>query len=328
MKFLRMLAALAASSAMVHAADLSVERIWTGVNGKTFLGTFVKFSPDRQTVDFLTSAGKVVSVSFSNLSAADQLALVPPPPETVPLGDKEKFKPESAVRRTFVPGMVPMGDFSVWGYRTVDVMWFSMLWWDTMGVLEFEKKGGDLPRRAEWLSKKLKGHIVKGAGKDPSEWGACEKGMLAFFEAELKEVAVCRIHRERQDFRLERLCAFARGANAVGLRLCRQSADKSRSHTLAAVESLAEDGTFVIHAYGKRLTGKVTPRDAAAVAFEVSNLQDLPAEIAAGSPKFLLDKTEWGEVFVVKPYVFANKGVSSPPPLDESFPFGGPPAAP
>lgn len=297
------------------------ERIWSGVNGKTFRGTFHRLQPDGATAEFFTGQGKLVVVAVSNLIAADQKLILDrgkkgsPTTEESPaaVGDPAAFKPEATPARAFLA--LDSKKFGAVEWQTMtDALWISFLWWDQAGVLEVPKKGG-LERKAEWLYKELSRKLS----------GGTQKGIEDYFAENLKEVAACRITREQKDLNVVRLGALCSGSKAVILNMTMTYSNGRDFSVSTALESLGGDGAFVFHVFGKRFAGTakaVAPdeknKDAAGrIEFVLTNRQDLPAYYAGNEARFFLKTAGGDDVWVIKPYIYAMPGKPSPLPPEQ-----------
>jgi hypothetical protein len=65
----------------------SEERLWTGINGRNFRGTFQTLEENRTKAVFITATGQPVAVALTNLIPADQELLLAP----TPVPEKDKF---------------------------------------------------------------------------------------------------------------------------------------------------------------------------------------------------------------------------------------------
>lgn len=305
------------------------ERLWTGLNGKTFRGTFHAVSADGTNVEFFTTLGKMTTVALSNLIPRDRELIInrdrqEPGPGVAPVGHPKAFKPESTPDRSLIPMLDPKPFNDDGNESIVSALWVSLLWWDRTKVLEVPKKG-DFPRKAEWLHKELTRAVAAG-GDRAATLEETKKGMEGYFRNDLKELATCRIFFEPGGVPATRLSSLARGPNVVILNTQMTYANSRKFTVCAAVESISDTGEFVIHVFGKRFTGsmvpmkdekKAQPRE---VGYELvfNNRIDLPEYYARNDPKFYM-RERWNGVLVLKPYVYLMPGKVSPPPPDEGF---------
>jgi hypothetical protein len=310
---------LSLASLGVIAAEPAPTRLWTGVNGKTISGSLCQLTPDREKVEILLADGKTVTIALSNLISADrEIALSGGQSSATAEG---LFKPITPPNRKLMMALDPEKSGFESNSAMIDAIWLSFLWWDQAGVLEIPKKG-DFEAKAEWLYKKLVRYTLNGEDNLSAE--ETKKGVEAYFKAEYDKVAACQIRFEKKDFTALRLSELAQGANVVLLRMSMEYADKNVFTMAAALESMSEDGSFVLHLMGKRLTGKLRrtefnprePRKPVASELVLDQPGELPDFYRAQSPRFYVGQSSWNAAIVLKPYVYLTPGkvVPLPPP--------------
>lgn len=314
----------------VNAGELDRERLWTGINGKAFRGTFHQTSPDGTKVEFLSIEGRIITVAIGNLIESDRNLIRNPTSPTAPsaaptAADPAAFKAIGALDRSLMPGLDPRKFGGSTEEAIVDALWISLLWWNQAGILEIPKKG-DFDRKAEWLHKRLSRLIATGGRSSASAQDA-KAGVEQYFVDELKDVAGCRTFMETKDFSPARLGRFAQGPNAVILKMTMTYAN-GRDFTLSTVlESMRDDGKFAIHVFGKRFTGQLKPvagdkdRNSKTIPVEyvLDGLEPLPEYYANNGAKIFMGNRSWNAVLVVKPFVYATPGKPAPLPADEEF---------
>ncbi len=300
------------------------ERLWTGVNGKSFRGTFHKLSPDRKKAEFLSADGKLLMVAFDNLIQADRdWILNPPKPPADPNapGDPSMFKPVASPNRMLTPMLDPKTFGCATDHSLVDALWISLLWWDQTKVLEVPKKG-DLEVKAEWLHKKLTRAVVVGGDNVSAE--DAKKGVEEYFAEELEEIAACRINIYQKDFTPARLAGFLQDSNAVVMRMSMQYANGRDYAVSSVLESMKEDGSFVFHVFGRRFSGRLKllekekqlPGDEVINEYVLDRPGDLPDYYATNEARFFMGMKNWNATLVLKPYVFLTPGKAIPLPAE------------
>jgi len=328
MNLLRLLGVLGCLGGLAAADDLVSERLWTGINGRAFRGTFHQISADGMKAEFLTEQGKTMTVALANLIQADRERILNrgkavPAANPTPVGDPAAFMPAATPNRTLVPGLDPKQFGGSTNDSLVDALWVSLLWWDQAGVLGVPKKG-DLERKAEWLHKQLT-RVIAASGGHVASVEEAKKGLEKYFLTELKELATCRTIVEHGDFSAARLAHFAQGANVVILQMSMTYGKRKDFTMCATLEAIDLDGKFAIHVFGRRFTGRLKPvkeqkdRNARTVACEyvLDRREDLPDDYARNEATFFMGTSPLDGVLVLKPYVYQTPGKPSPLPPDE-----------
>jgi hypothetical protein len=311
-------------------AQPTSERVWTGVNGKSFSGAFHRLSPDKKKVDFLSKDGKLVTVALENLIPEDRELILNPTKVTsavpVATGDLSQFKPVATPNRMLIPSLDPKALGCPTDKALIDALWISLLWWDQTGVLAVPKKG-DLESKAQWLHKKLTRSV--GAGGDYIGVEDAKKGVEKYFSEELEKVGACRITVETKDFSAVRLGGFLEGSNAVVLEMSMLYVNGNGYTVSSALESMSEDGKFAVHIFGRRFTGRLKPMEkekqqpGEAVGFEyvLDRPGDLPDFYITNGARFFMGKEPWNAAIVLKPYVYLEPGKPVPLPAEEERPI-------
>lgn len=303
--------------------------MWTGINGKSFRGTFHHLSEGGVKAEFLATDGRILTVALSNLIPTDRERILNPlKPSSNPAapGDSNGFKPVTSPDRKLMPGLDPKVFGGTTDESLVDAMWISLLWWDQTGVLAVPARG-DLKDKAEWLHKKLLRSVAAGVGNVSAE--DAQKGVERYFSEELEKVASCRINLEAHEFTATRLAGFLQGANAVVLRMSMKYANGRDYSVSTVLESMSEDGKFVFHVFGRRFSGFLKPMEdgkagtPGSVPFEyvLDRPGDLPDYYAQNEARFFMGKESWNAAIVLKPYVYLEPGKPVPLPAEEERPI-------
>jgi hypothetical protein len=310
------------------------ERIWSGINGKTFRGNFNRVMPDGTSAEFYTDRGKLVVVALSNLIERDRQLIFDRDKKDAPAvaGDPAAFKPQPTPNRSTIPSLDPKKFGASNWEAMVDALWVSLLWWNQSDILEVPKKG-DWERKAEWLHKELTRKMAS-TGKSSTTLEEAKTGLEKYFEENLKEVAACRILIEKDDLSFSRLRLFCAGANVVILKMT-MTYDNGRDFSVGtALETIGDDGKFVFHIFGKRFTGmaKAVPaegKDARKVEFVLDDPKDLPAYYAQNGARFFLGGNSWNGALFITPYIYLTPGKPVPlPPAEDSAAMRKAPSGP
>jgi hypothetical protein len=322
---IRFLASVLIVMTVLASAQTTPERLWTGINGKNFSGVFHQLSPDGKKAEFLSSDGKLVSVAVENLIPKDREVILNPLKTNVSdvtvVADMSLFKPVASPSRQSTPLLSPKTFGCSTNQSLVDALWIALLWWDQSMVLEVPKKG-DLESKALWLHNKLTRAVVVG-GDNPTAEDA-KKGVEDYFADELEKVAACRVKIEQKDFSPTFLAGLLQGSNAVVMRMSMEYSN-GKNYTMSSVlESMTQDGNFVIHIFGKRLKGRLKLMEAEKRGvnppvfweYVLDPTSELPDYYATNEAKFLMGKTTWNAVLVLKPYIYLTPGKIAPLPVE------------
>ena len=307
----------------------AVERLWTGINGKSFRGSLHHLAADRTNAEFLSTDGKLLTVALANLIPDDREWILnpskPSPGGPAAAGDMSQFKPVASPNRKLTPLLDPKTVGCRTDHSLVDALWISLLWWDQTGVVPIPKNG-DLESKAEWLHKRLTRAVVKGGDSVSAE--DAKKGVEQYFSEELEKAAACRITIEQQDFSAVRLAGFLQGSNAVVMLMSMQY-ENGRDFAVGCVlESMDEDGKFVFHMFGRRFSGQLKPMDGKKPAapgsvpseYVLDQPQDRPDHYAQNGARFFMGPAKWNAAVVLKPYVYLTPGKVVPLPADGAAP--------
>lgn len=325
-------------------AQVSGERIWTGANGKNFRGTFHRLAPDKKTADFLSTEGKLITVSIDNLSAPDRELLLNPtrapktapaslPEDPAPAGEKSSVgqmlpAPEgfSAIRqphRQISKLMVPKSYGGTNSGDLVDAAANAIAWWDQSNVLAIPSRGDDFDK-IRWVRKRLDGMMKGGKNPDAND---LKLGIEKYFASELKDIATCRVTLETKDFSVKRMAEMAKGADAIILEMSMTYGNGRDFSVNTHLETITEDGEFSMILHGKRLFGILKPpvkkglpeSDGPTLEFVISNPTELVDFHIENEARFHIGARIWNTIIAVRPYIYAEEGKPVPlPPLEAS----------
>ncbi len=297
-------------------ASAAEERVWTGVNGRTFTGSFHVFSSDRTKATFLTREGQLVTVALQNLIPADrELLLNPPKAAPAPAaGDGFKELPES--NRGRIPSLHPKEFGASDAESLTDALWIAMLWWDKVGLLEVPK-AGDEDSKAEWLHKELTRQLSRG-GRSAASLEEAKAVVEEFFADHHKDTATARAKILSHDLSMADMVATLKGSDAVVMKLT-MTYENNRDFSICTVlEQLTPQGEFAFHVFGRRLRGKVLTAADGSLEFSVLNREELPPHYATQGARFHYKPDRaWNGLLVMQPFVYATKGKPSPLPPEE-----------
>lgn len=304
----------------------AMERTWTGVNGKNFLGIFARTYEDGGSkAEFITSAGKVVTVALDNLIEQDrQLILVfegkaPAKPAVPAVNQSEFFKKLPIADRKKIPPLESEGIATVEYESIVDAVWVSLLWWDAEGIMPVPKSG-DFDRKADWLYKELHRSIAE-RGNDTASLEQTKEGLAEYFERRLEETGTFKAQ-ILYNVDVESISRRTTGNTFVVLKMTMTYSDSKAYSTAAALESMEPDGTFVMHMFGRRLTGKMTAAPAKKGAengakvydLVVNNPEVIPDYYKQNKAKFSIGDQHWNGALLVDPFVYKTPGMKAPIP--------------
>lgn len=327
-----------ASIAFSYSTDLTQERIWTSKDGKTLRGTFVRLVNDGKQVEIFISSRNVVAIALENLSVADRELLIAVGSENKlqPVqqsGDPSMFKDFAALDRKKLP-LINQGDF---GNKASDCVPSSfcnfLLWWDQEGVLEIPKRG-DFEKKAEWIHSRLARYCGtrNTAGTSVSD---ASKGFKEYFTKDISELAALKIKIDK-DLRPANLARYTRGVNATMLQMTIREPGSGDSGHWVALLSAEEDGTVIFHTWGIRFEGKIEvigqspplvvkidgqervfhAEHSTCYEIKITNREDTPEWFRNSRKRFLLLPEESDSIYVIKPYVYKDKGKTAHAPLD------------
>lgn len=302
----------------VFAGQPVSEKTWTGVNGKSFRGTFVRLSEDKSTVEIATPQGKILKVAFTNLIKMDQEYVLDPSGKAAP--DKETtareargFKQLPAPDRALYLPLKPK-DYQVEEEEAmVDALWVSLLWWDLTSQVSVPKSG-DLDAKARWLHKQLVRKVAQ-PGRDVASLEEGAAGIIAYFNEELKETATCKTEtiaiKELTPARVSEQCT---GANVVILKMTMTYSNNRDFSTCLALESMDASGKFTAIAFGKRLPGRMVEANGSGKdGKKIYNIQwdnpdTLPEHYLKNGAQFHMGPSSWNGALVLKPFIYQLPG--------------------
>jgi hypothetical protein len=306
------------------APEASQERPWTGVNGATFLGTYARTLDQGKKVQFLTSEGKIVTVAVENLSEKDREIIRAfegkgPAKPAPAAASKEAFKELPVAARMRIPTLKPKDFGGTDDESVVDALWVSLLWWDATGIVPIPKTG-DTGRKATWLHKELSRYVAKG-GKGAASLQEAQRGVGEYFNKRLEETATCKCE-IRNVFEPGELAKLATGNDIVILRMT-MTYSNARDFVVAGVlESMEADGSFVMHLFGERFTGRMAanperePERPGEKTHELtlSDREKMPEHYKTQGARFYFGENSWNGVLLMTPYVYKTPGKKAPIP--------------
>ncbi len=320
------------SAVSQDAPDPTAERPWTGTNGATFRGTYSRTLDFGAKIEFLTSSGKTVKVAIENLSKKDQETILAfekanrakANPSAI---DEDAFKELPVADRSLIPERKPE-DYDLDGDESlVDAIWVSLLWWDAAGIAPIPKKG-DYDKKAEWLYEELNRYIAKG-GRSAATVEDGKEGITQYFKKRLEDVGACKVTAfgcydaalAKVDLEPGGISKLAAGNDILVLKISMEYANGRNFTVSAAMEKVEEDGTFAIHLFGNRFTGKMAvvadkrPAVPKGKVYELvlNDRLDLPEYYLAQEPRFYFGEN--GDGFLhLKPYIYKEPGKTVPIP--------------
>jgi hypothetical protein len=327
--FVCLLVALA--STIASADEITAERVWSNPKGETFRGTWVRTLDGGKQVEVRNPNGKLFVVALADLSEADR-QLVTAYLKEQSQDDAAAFKSFPALNRENLP-VIGQEDF---GNKASDCVPSSfcnfLLWWDQAGVLEIPKRG-DFENKAEWVHSRIARYCVT-RNNSGTYVDDATKGFREYFEKDLPDLATLKI-RIDYDLRPENLARYTVGENATMLQMTIREAPRHDSGHWVALVSASADGTLVFHTWGARFEGKLEVLEkkpelirlgtvdsgmqtvpATSYEIKIRNTADLPEWFRNGDRKFILDPVQWDSIYVLKPFVYGEKGKPAKPPSD------------
>ncbi len=315
MKFVRRMLCLTAAGLLAVSAAPTEERVWTGVNGRTFRGTFHIFEENQSKAVFINAANQRVVVALENLIPADRellLGTTPTPDEEVGGG----FKKLPAPDRSLIPDLDPKDLGARDDEALTDAIWTAILWWELGGIVEVPGRG-DFQKRADWLHGQLSRSISRG-GRRSALLDDGKEGVDRYFADHLADTAVCRTKLVLNRPTVDEIASQLTGARAVVIKMSMEY-DNGRTFSIATtLESLTPDGKFVFHVFGTRLHGTVETSPDGNQEWVIANRDDIPAHYQTQGARFLFLDAPWHGLLTLEPFVFATKGKPSPLPPEEA----------
>jgi hypothetical protein len=297
----------------------SEERLWTGINGRTFRGTFHTFEENSTKAVFITATGQRVAVALSNLIQTDRDLLLAPTQEPTTTGG---FKTLPIPDRSLTPTLKPE-DF---GQKNSDGLtnatWSALLWWENAGILQIPGRG-DFEKRAEWLFAQLDRNITRG-GRSAASFEDAKSGIEKYFADHLADTATCRIKIYPEVQSIRQITAALTGSNAVVIKMTMQYENGRDFSCAMLLESISPDGKFILFDSGKRLNGTIKTSPDGSQEWIISNRSDLTEHDQSQGARFFVKTIAWNGLLVIEPFIYATKGQPAPVPQDA----GNPPPAP
>lgn len=336
------------------AAPLDEERLWTGKNGKSFRGIFIRVVENGAKAEIASNTGKVFTIDIDNLIAGDRLLIRSAMAKKKAAEDEAKARKEAKKDKKEVdedeepegfkrPPVTPRAtliavDPDDVGSRKSDpvlnTLWQFVCWWDARDILPIPKKG-DAEDRMEWAHERLARYCRVRSGTSVIRPRQALEGLAEYFEENLANLATVNLALDT-DFNPETLQRYCDGINAVTLKMTMTYAGGSREYTAcAALESIDEKGNAVLHVWGQRKNARITIKDRrpnravfraeylsqASSSYTVTfdNLDGIPDHIRKQKPSFLLDPNDHDVVILAKPHLFEVAGQRRPRPKDPLF---------
>lgn len=342
MNFVLRMLCLTAAGMLFTSVAVAEERIWTGLNGRTFRGTFLNFEENRTKAIFFTSANEQITVALENLIPADRERLgapaaVPAPdplptptvsatPTAPPVADTgDGFKKLPNANRAIIPDVKSKDLGKSSEEALVDAIWISLLWWEKASILEVPGRG-DSAKRAEGLHEDLSREIAKG-GRSSATLEEGKKGIEEYFKDNLSDTAACRVTIVKDRLTVPVIAAALVESRAVVMKMSMKY-DNGRDFSVATVlESLTPEGKFTFHVFGTRLHGEVKTAADGKQEWIVANRDAIPEYYRNQGALFFFNQEPWNGILIMEPFVYATKGKPSPlPPQQDVKP--APPVAP
>ena len=197
-------------------------------------------------------------------------------------------------------------------------------------MLEIPKRG-DFEAKAEWVHTKVAKYCGtrNTAGTSAADAG---EGFVKYFAEEIGDLATLRFM-EDHDLRPANLARYTTGSDATMLEMTTVKANGSENGHWVALISVRPDGRVVFNTWGARFEGVMKPlkesdkmiavggRQVPATTYEIhlDNREKLPDWVNEGEIRFVLNPAKFDGIYVLRPYLFAEKGKKSPPPADALF---------
>ncbi|MGJ8644482.1 MAG: hypothetical protein ACSHX9_13820 [Luteolibacter sp.] len=316
--------------AFICAEGLMEERVWTGKNGKTFLGIYVTTDADGKIV-FNTSRDKLVHVDPANLSDED-LAFIEKHSkqdstasvESPPTGDLTKFITDPAIDRSTIP-IIDQGKY---GNKASDCVPSSfcnfLLWWDQENYLPIDKKGS-FDRKAEWIHTKV-GRYFDTRNNSGTTGADAVKGISRYFLEDLEETANHRLI-VVNDCAPENLARYTVGPVATMLEVSIfHGEDYETSHWVALTQANA-NGEIEFNTWGRKFDAKLvqiggnTPQRPHKYDIVLSDPSQMTDWMQTNEVRFVIDPERYDYLTAVIPYRFSTPGGKTPVPPDPRFDF-------
>jgi len=326
----RLLLLLVATLATPALADPHEERLWTGINGKTFTGAYMSTDQRTGKYSFVLTGGKTYLIDPKNLSGKDlqwlDLELHPEKKPNPKATDPDAFLPDPKLDRKVFP-IINQADF---GSKASDCVPSSfcnfVLWWDMESYLPIDKRGG-FDKKAEYIHSRMARYFKtrNTAGTDLRD---AADGAKAYFKKELGEIATVRV---LSDYNCDpdNLRRYTTGANATLLGVSVYYGRKNEGGHVVALSHVEDNGDLVMYTWGARIRGRLgiiekdlrlpkttTSETGHKYAVEFMNRGDLPDWMIEYEVRFEIDPANWDGLMVVSPYRYKTPGAALPPPPD------------
>lgn len=319
-----------------QAAENPGDRIWTGKNGATFRGVYAETIENGGKIRFFTTNGKMLLVAFGNLIESDQKIILGIEGKAAPGEKQEKssFDPDAfKVLPIADRGLIPERDPKDFGgtdeEAIVDALWVSLLWWNAFEVMPIPKTG-DFDRKAEWLHKDLTRFVGEGRSGTTTLHEA-KQGIEKYFSHRLEEKGAVKAsilnNRCLMPADLE---LMTNGNQIVVLKLSMDYGNSDNFSTSAALERASADGTFALHLFGNRHTGRLVeqagekpaypaqengkPTEGKVYELVLNDRTSLPERHIENEAKFFINRKSWGGALILEPYVYKVEGEPAPLP--------------
>lgn len=315
------------------ASPLDAERVWTGKNGKTLKGAFIRLMDDGNAIELATAEGKFLKVELANLSEADRQFVETHalPPKPGPAGpDLSAFKDPGNPNRSQLP-VINQKDYSP---SAVDCVPSSicnfLLWWDQQGILEIPKRG-DFDDKAKWVHERMFRYCDSRNDQlaGPAE---AQKAIHEYFQRNLSDVATVRTQMDR-DLRPENLARYAKGAVGTMMPVTLRYKNGHEFGHWVALATADEQGKLSFVTWGAKFDAVLKPLEVIATPvtvdgqsvpgstweLEISNRGELPERMRTNEVRFILNPAKHDGLLVMKPYVFATPGKPLSAPDDPLF---------
>lgn len=344
-------------AAFSFAGGTGGERLWTGVNGKTLRGTFVRTVDGGSKVELATPSGKFLTIALENLCEADRKLIqqgqgttTKTKPEAAraesgPVGAIDKFKPDPAFNR----GQIPLLNRETLQLRhgwAINSMATFIMWWDESEWIEVPR-GRQFEDKVEWVYDRLERY--EGRNTSVPDINEVLKGFAYYFDSRFEDEATYRAHLE-YDLSPARLAQLASGPNA-----CLLFASANGYGPYFAVLEAKPDGQLRLALDGKAIDARLVPiagqnrsyrsysrfdyeiptpdggtyrfprpthnqlKHCKAYELVVKDRRKLPEEFSDEKHQITVGHSR--PLVVFRPYLFAEEGEKSPPPAEPSFVF-------
>ena len=317
---LGMLATLCALSDAEETPDFVFEigepRGWTGVNRKIFYGSYFRLEGDL--VSLYNDRGETIKVGLANLIESDRKLITDYEAymkrekggEAEPQVDQAAYKQLPQADRSLIPGKLPKDFGGETKDQAVDALWVSLLWWDANQIFPIPKKG-DFEEKAEWLLDEMSRHVPTG-GRSAVTMEEAKEGVMKYFEKRLSEIGKCQATVIDAGLDPGVLAKLTAGNDIVILKTTMVYSNGGEYSCTMVLGEMKEDGSFVVHLFGRPFTGKMVPapdrksetHNGNTYELVLTNKQDLPPHVAEVEPRLYVNDSGFTGALQIKPYVF------------------------